>query len=1552
MNNKKLFILIFSILIFLSTYTVFARVSCPFEKEYRHILRKALIDFLTNPSKAELTEGEVKELLNFYLTEDLSTADCSGVDPILKKAAGISEYILLRCSDGTEYGECSWAKPKYCYNGNLIDKCSVCECPVGSECKSDESCTVPVTTTTTTSTTTTTIPSDLVVYYKLDEGSGTNVYDSSPYNNDGTISGATWTTGKQGKALQFDGTNDFVRIPSSSVLNKVGELTLSAWVKPSDISGWEIIFAKREGTASCQYYAGIYNDELFLRWYNSGTLRAYESSSVNLVANQWQHIAITYDDANNIIKYYKNGQYIESDTTIYSMDSNNKDLSIGSRWDDPTANPYQGSLDEVKIWNKVLTASEINEEYGVESCDEQCQSLGFANGECRAGNGGTLPVGILHVEGTKLVDENGNEVYLKGFNVDWNERRFNNGQFWTEADIKRIKESGGNCVEIHIERIGTWMPQKNQIDIAYFEQWLDKEVMWCEQNKVYCIINLRDFGWKEGYRQYPYLPDWLWEGLYSYSKPLTEAEAKQIILDFFDTDNPKQEENRQAWINAWKLVVKRYKDKNYVLFGLINEPLMNIVPSDQRAHFGRTYTTLMERTIDAIRIVGANQVIFIDYPRVGSSNYVKIQRENIVWEVHHYVTQWTDINGFKSNVDNSVQKFVNEFQQPVFVGEYSMFSPTKPVNWQYILSEEVNYIDSKPFVGRNIHQWGMLDGEYYDTFNAEESEWIVQTVLGGKTSESSKSGIYRGIGRAGFQYGLSYWHLDKSDFDFMANTFPENKLIVMNFDCRKLMPNVFESTPSYTTDSSFVSFLDNYISWCNEKGIKVIVNNENPVSWPSDYWSNNIYRNGVSECFKYLANRYTNTILGFDPVNEPWQKVEASSDSDYIAHRNFVEYIIDEFRSVNTKFIAFVQGPQKHWRQDAMGWVRDFPIRRENVYYTFHLYSNSYDDNSDWINTNPAYVDNYYSWVADYKNGNYVAGKEKLKNELYNRWGFIKDLEISYGHGIFLGEFAANLELPGGSQYLRDIISILNEWKASGSYYAWYSPEHRPMCLLNENHETLRQDLVDSLKNNNFFVSEIDGGTGEACLADETPINQDGCLSGQICCCKLICSPLNYPSDKWQRIWYVHFTGECLGDRPNEPSIKFDNDWSDGIIAYNIADDIEFRSSRTINFPTGGTYTFTVGSDDGVRFWIDDELKIDSWRDRSYKTDSINVDLTAGNHKFRIDYYENGGDARVSFSYRKTTGEYPPANVKYFSDDSYWYMKIKDNPKIHPNNDKMIEWLYNYGGNQQKHPGINWKSWTGVIYDAYEDTPLYSVLEEDAGHYHDVPFPDTYPIAIPSDADGSVTIIDWYRGDIWASWNMRATGGTYVAGDLYAFELYSDGVEELGRWTVGGSGCPAAAYRIKPEEIEAGVIHHALAGCLHSVGPYTDGSRVDSSEGFVHPPAVHTDRETTSSNPNQIPAGARIQLDPAIDLDSLGLSTTGKIIAKALQDYGMVVAESGGAWVIYAEHDLSADWNPPEMSGGLLSPIDSLWTSTYCPWRIIDFDLMPTHDDLSEYVSP
>jgi hypothetical protein len=326
--------------------------------------------------------------------------------------------------------------------------------------------------------------------------------------------------------------------------------------------------------------------------------------------------------------------------------------------------------------------------------------------------------------------------------------------------------------------------------------------------------------------------------------------------------------------------------------------------------------------------------------------------------------------------------------------------------------------------------------------------------------------MYRGIGKTGFQYTLQYWHVDEADFDFMTSTFPENKFYTINFDCRKVMPNCYDSSPSYEIDTNFVTFLDNYMSWCDEKGIKLLILNELPVTTPTDYWSNEIYRNGIAECFKYMAGRYP-TIIGFDPINEPWQKAEAWSDSDYIAHRNFVEYIIDKFRSANPNTIAFVQGPRKHWREDAMGWVREFPVRRENVFYSFHLYSNSWNEESPWTDMD---LYGYYSWVADYKSGNYAAAKEKLRNELYSRWGFIKDLDSPYGHEIFLGEFAVNPELPGAIQYLEDIISILNEWDASGSYFTWFSPEHRPMVILERDHSTLRQGLVTTLRNSGFFI--------------------------------------------------------------------------------------------------------------------------------------------------------------------------------------------------------------------------------------------------------------------------------------------------------------------------------------------------------------------------------------------------------------------------------------------------------------------------------------------------
>src|SRR4029077_11313111 len=77
----------------------------------------------------------------------------------------------------------------------------------------------------------------LVAAYGFNEGNGTVVNDVSGNGNNGTISGATWTTsGKYGNALTFNGTNALVSINNATSLQLTTGMTLEAWVYPTTVS--------------------------------------------------------------------------------------------------------------------------------------------------------------------------------------------------------------------------------------------------------------------------------------------------------------------------------------------------------------------------------------------------------------------------------------------------------------------------------------------------------------------------------------------------------------------------------------------------------------------------------------------------------------------------------------------------------------------------------------------------------------------------------------------------------------------------------------------------------------------------------------------------------------------------------------------------------------------------------------------------------------------------------------------------------------------------------------------------------------------------------------------------------------------------------------------------------------------------------------------------------------------------------------------------------------------------------------------------------------------
>ena len=91
----------------------------------------------------------------------------------------------------------------------------------------------------------------LVGAYSFDAGSGSVVADTSGAGNTGTLSGATWTTGKNGNALSFDGVNDWVTISDSASLDLTTGMTLEAWVKPAAPSSiWRTVVLKERGAGS------------------------------------------------------------------------------------------------------------------------------------------------------------------------------------------------------------------------------------------------------------------------------------------------------------------------------------------------------------------------------------------------------------------------------------------------------------------------------------------------------------------------------------------------------------------------------------------------------------------------------------------------------------------------------------------------------------------------------------------------------------------------------------------------------------------------------------------------------------------------------------------------------------------------------------------------------------------------------------------------------------------------------------------------------------------------------------------------------------------------------------------------------------------------------------------------------------------------------------------------------------------------------------------------------------------------------------------------------
>jgi hypothetical protein len=195
----------------------------------------------------------------------------------------------------------------------------------------------------------------LAAAFGFDETTGTAAADASGNGNAGTLNGPTRSpAGKFGGALSFDGVNDQVTVGDAASLDLTNAMTLEAWVQPSVLTGWRTILMK-EQAAGLVYglYANGNNNRPSLHVHTNAEHDVRGTAALAL--NAWTHVAATYDGA--VLRLYINGTQVSSTNRTGSMVVSTGALRIGGNtvWGEW----FGGLIDEVRVYRRVLTASEI-----------------------------------------------------------------------------------------------------------------------------------------------------------------------------------------------------------------------------------------------------------------------------------------------------------------------------------------------------------------------------------------------------------------------------------------------------------------------------------------------------------------------------------------------------------------------------------------------------------------------------------------------------------------------------------------------------------------------------------------------------------------------------------------------------------------------------------------------------------------------------------------------------------------------------------------------------------------------------------------------------------------------------------------------------------------------------------------------------------------------------------------------------------------------------------------------------------------------------------------
>ena len=234
------------------------------------------------------------------------------------------------------------------------------------------------------------------------------------------LTGINSAIGQIQNSLSFDGNDDLVTSPGASALiANSNNISLAFWAYPTNPTPSTTSydgFCGLRNNSDCDFYVLHYTATTVEARFRPSSGIAYDISGSGIVLNTWQHITFTYDGI--MLRYYHNGIYLDSLAASGVISNSTETFYMGGLPFSASIFNLVGKLDEVGLWNKTLSQSEINCIYnsGIDTSDTNLQLCYKLNQGTANGNNTGLTTAI---DATGNINGTLNNFTLNGSTSNW-----------------------------------------------------------------------------------------------------------------------------------------------------------------------------------------------------------------------------------------------------------------------------------------------------------------------------------------------------------------------------------------------------------------------------------------------------------------------------------------------------------------------------------------------------------------------------------------------------------------------------------------------------------------------------------------------------------------------------------------------------------------------------------------------------------------------------------------------------------------------------------------------------------------------------------------------------------------------------------------------------------------------------------------------------------------------------------------------------------------------------------------------------------------------------